>query len=251
MSIRDSNVYGRFVNLSVLAVARITRRDQHLTHYRMKWLASKLLRWPADLVETCLPAEKQAGLLNCIERVKDVDGDIVECGVSRAGGTILMADALRAQQSPKRIFAFDSFEGMPEAVDQDTLSDGRRVYVAGVLSSTSIELVREKARRFGHADRVTFHKGYFQESMPRAIAPNARVSLALIDCDQYAGTYYCLEYLYEKVPPGGMMLFDDYEGAGEIDTPGVKRAVTDFLQGRPESGRVVPIGGSLYGMVKV
>jgi hypothetical protein len=250
MSIRDHQLYGRLVRLSNLAVARITGRDQHLTHYRMKWLASKVLHWPADLVESCLPPEKQRGLLASVERVKDIEGDIVECGVFRAGGTVLIADALRAQQSKKRIFGFDSFEGMPEAMDEDTMSDGRKVYVAGVLSATSIELVREKVRRFGHADRVTFYKGYFQDSMPGALAPSARVSLALIDCDQYAGTKYCLEFLYDKVAAGGMVLFDDYEAADEIDTPGVKRAVSEFLRGKPEDGQVVPVGGTLYGMVK-
>jgi O-methyltransferase len=217
----------------------------------MKWLANKLLHWPVDLVESCLPLEKQRGLLGCIEQVKNIEGDIVECGVYRGGGTILIADELRAQHSTKRILAFDSFEGMPDAMDEDAMSNGRKVYVAGVLSTTSLDLVRDKVRRFGHADRVTFYKGYFQDSIPRAIASNDRVSLALIDCDQYAGTKYCLDYLYDKVTPGGMMLLDDYEGPGEVDTPGVKRAVSEFLQGKPERGHMVPLGGTLYGMVKM
>src|SRR5689334_4357490 len=128
MKIRGSALYGQFVISSVNALARITGREQHLMHYQMKWFAAKTLGWSTDLVESCLPAEKQRGLLDCITRVRDVPGDIVECGVYRAGGTILMAKILQEQRSQKRIYGFDSFEGMPAAVEQDALMDGRRAY---------------------------------------------------------------------------------------------------------------------------
>lgn len=250
MTVRNSAAYGRLVNFAVSSLSRVTRSDRHLLHYRMKWFASRVLHWPADLVESCLPPEKQSGLLDAVARVAGVEGDIVECGVYRAGGTLLMADALRTAGSSKRILAFDSFEGMPDAIEQDAMSDGRTVYQAGVLSTTSLELVTEKVRRFGHQERVSFYKGYFDQTMPAAIPPGFRVSLALIDCDQYAGTKFCLEMLYDKMPRGGMLLFDDYDAPEEVDTPGVKRAVTEFLRGKPEEGKVVPAGGTLYRLEK-
>ena len=250
MSFRNSRAYARLVRFSVSSIARITGREWHLTHYRAKWVANRVFHFPVDLVESCLPPEKQKALLDCVERVRDVDGDIVECGVYRAGGTLLMADALRAAGSAKRILAFDSFEGMPDATEHDAMSDGKVVYEAGVLSTTSLELVTEKIRRFGHANRVSFYKGYFEQTLPAAILPGQRISMALIDCDQYSGTKFSLEHLYDKVSPGGMLLFDDYDAPVGLDTPGVKVAVTEFLHGKPEEGKVARLGGSLYGVQK-
>ena len=181
----------------------------------------------------------------------DVPGDIIECGVYRAGITLVMADTLRSSGSSKIIHGFDSFEGMPEALNQDALPTGQIVYHQGVLSTTSLVMVMEKMKVFGHQDRVVFHKGFFQDTMPGAISADSRFSFVLIDCDQYAGTKFCLEFLYDKVNPGGMILIDDYFLPKNLDTPGVKIAVDEFLQGKSEAGLLGELALSLYGFRKI
>jgi hypothetical protein len=251
MGLQENRLFNKFVFSLVTAWSDITKQDNHLTYFRLKWLAHKVLGYQADLMESCLPPEKLQALLSCLQNTMDIPGDIIECGVYRAGNTLLMADALRSSGSAKTIHGFDSFEGMPEALSQDALPTGEIVYQQGVLACTSLAMVREKMKVLGHQDRVIFHKGFFQDTMPGVISADSRFSFVLIDCDQYAGTKFCLELLYDKVNPGGMILIDDYFVPGNHDTPGVKIAVDEFLQGKPEAGRIEHLALSLYGFDKI
>jgi hypothetical protein len=235
----------------VTALSNLTKQDNHLIYFRLKWLAYKVLGYQGDLMESCLPSEKLQALWSCLRNTMEIPGDVIECGVYRAGNTLVMADALRASGSAKIIHGFDSFEGMPEAQIQDALPTGRIVYQQGVLSNTSLAMVTEKMKVFGHQDRVIFHKGFFQDTMPGVISADSRFSFVLIDCDQYAGTKFCLELLYDTVNPGGMILIDDYFGPEDIDTPGVKIAVDEFLQGKREGNHLEHLALSLYGFKKL
>jgi len=235
----------------VTAWAKLTKQDYHLAAFRLKRLASKLFGYRIDMVESCLQLEKRQALLSCLYHSMEIPGDIIECGVYRAGVTLIMADALKSSGSSKTIHGFDSFEGMPEALTQDALPTGEIVYHRGVLSATSLALAMEKIKVFGHQGRVTFYQGFFQDVMPRVISDEARISLALIDCDQYAGTKFCLEFLYDKVNPGGMILIDDYFLSRNLDTPGVRIAVDEFLAGKTEANNLKQLALSLYGFKKI
>ncbi len=57
-----------------------------------------------------------------------------------------------------------------------------------------------------------------------------RVAWAHIDVDIYAAVRDCLEYLYPRMAPGGMIVLDDY---GFPSCPGARRAVDEFFAGRP------------------
>lgn len=251
MQLKGNRSFNKFIFQLVTALSNLTKQDHHVTYFRLKWLANKFIGYQADLVESCLPPEKVQALLSCLQNTMEVLGDVIECGVYRAGNTLLMADALRSSGSAKIIHGFDSFEGMPEAQSQDALPSGEIVYQQGVLAHTSLAVGREKMKVFGHQDRVIFHQGFFQDVMPGAISADSRFSFVIIDCDQYAGTKFCLEFLYDKVNPGGMILIDDYFLAENIDTPGVKIAVDEFLKGKPEAERLEPLALSLYGFKKL
>ena len=251
MPLKASRLYNQFILYLVTALSKLAKQDFQSTQFRLKRLAHKLFGYKTDLVESCLQPEKRQALLSCLQNTKNIPGDIIECGVYRAGITLVMADTLRSSGSSKIIHGFDSFEGMPEALNQDALPTGQIVYHQGVLSTTSLVMVMEKMKVFGHQDRVVFHKGFFQDTMPGAISADSRFSFVLIDCDQYAGTKFCLEFLYEKVNPGGMILIDDYFLPENLDTPGVKIAVDEFLQGKSEAGLLGELALSLYGFRKI
>ena len=57
------------------------------------------------------------------ERVKDVPGDIVECGVSVGHGILAFALLCELSGSNRKIWAFDSFEGFPPPTNQDRKTD--------------------------------------------------------------------------------------------------------------------------------
>ena len=58
-----------------------------------------------------------------IEQTKNIEGDIVECGVSIGHGTLLFLLLSEFVGVERMCYGFDSFEGFPEPVDKDETSD--------------------------------------------------------------------------------------------------------------------------------
>jgi len=53
------------------------------------------------------------------EMVKDVKGDIVECGVARARSLIILSTLNKIYGLDRQIYGYDSFEGFPEPTIED------------------------------------------------------------------------------------------------------------------------------------
>jgi O-methyltransferase len=52
-----------------------------------------------------------------------------------------------------------------------------------------------------------------------------------VDCDIYESHLDCLNLLYDRLVPGGIVVFDDY---AQPKWPGATRAVDEFFADRPE-----------------
>ncbi len=91
----------------------------------------------------------------------------------------------------------------------------------------SVEICRDLLEtRIGYnKDYLHYHKGRFQVTLPNVINDISRIAILRLDGDLYASTKVCLEYLYNKVVPGGFVIIDDY-GCYE----GCKKAVDEFRE---------------------
>lgn len=170
-------------------------------------------------------------LQECLDivRMEGLDGDLAECGVWRGGGCILMAGYAAAYGLVgKRIFAADSFQGLPQPSSPHDagldLSKERFPELA-----VSLDAVRETFRAYG-LDRpnVQYLPGWFKDSLPAA--PISRLALLRMDGDLYESTIDILSNLYDKVVPGGIVVVDDY---GAIEA--CRLAIRDFFQERGPS----------------
>jgi O-methyltransferase len=80
-------------------------------------------------------------------------------------------------------------------------------------------------RTIGYPEELlTYHVGWFQETLPRDAPGLGPVALLRLDGDWYESAVVCLEHLYPHVAPGGVVVVDDY-GHWE----GCRRAVNEFL----------------------
>ena len=72
-------------------------------------------------------------------------------------------------------------------------------------------------------NKIHYHKGWFQDTVPKDVEEIEKIAILRLDGDLYASTKVCLEYLYDKVVPKGLIIIDDY-GTYE----GCKKAVDEF-----------------------
>lgn len=162
-----------------------------------------------------------------------LEGCFVECGVG--AGSQIMAMQLAVQGTDKKIYAFDSFEGIPMAGEYDTSQPGigeikhnqfaplKERLVSSGITCHSDKNVIENFERFGiPLTNILFIKGWFQDTLP--IFPTGVISLLRLDGDLYESTMVCLEHLYPLLVEGGVVILDDHA----LD--GAKKAVHDYFK---------------------
>jgi macrocin-O-methyltransferase TylF-like protien len=166
-----------------------------------------LYRAPFVNFETNISAAGINDLLEAVEQTAHLSGDVVECGSSRCGASVIMANYLRSHGYSKRVIACDSFQGF----DQHELRKerGSRLTTTGErdCTSTSFEYVQSKLKALKLRDKVTPVKGFFAETLPLLKGP---FSFALIDCDLSESLQFCAETLWPRLAHGGCVAFDDY-----------------------------------------
>jgi O-methyltransferase len=173
-----------------------------------------------------------------------IDGAFVECGVWRGGSMQAIARTLLASGVADRdLHLYDTFEGMPPPGKEDRRRDGKPAAevletsprTSNVWAIAGLDDVRAGMAETGYPmERVDFHPGLVEDTIP-AQAPE-RIALLRLDTDWYASTRHELEHLYDRVPRGGVIVFDDY-GFWE----GARQAVDEFLAVRGEPLLLVPM----------
>jgi hypothetical protein len=147
----------------------------------------------------------------------------------------------RFQDDPKwperEIWGFDSFEGLPEPSSEDVSTewDNTQHIRAGLVSDTSVNgVVQMLEKRHVSADFIAndLHMvpGWFDDTLPGF---DAKIALLHIDVDLYDSYLTVLHELYDKVVPGGVIAFDEYE---HERYPGATKAIDTFFEGKP--GRI-------------
>ncbi len=162
----------------------------------------------------------------------NISGDIVECGVWRGGSAMLAALTLiEKKQTHRKIYLYDTFEGMPEPTNKDI--DIHGVPYSSLwkkekdLLTVSLDEVKENMNATGYPiENIIFIKGMVEDTIPRTI-PN-QVALLRLDTDLYESTYHELVHLYPKVVPQGVIIIDDY---GHFQ--GAQEATEKYFSGEP------------------
>ena len=150
-----------------------------------------------------------------------ISGDFVEMGCYKGDTSLLLAEVLKESGLSKRLWIYDSFEGLPEKSleDESVLGENFR---GGELFVTKRE-VKERFLRAGLSVPV-IKKGWFSElcgsDMPEKIA------FAFLDGDFYESIRDSLRLVLPRMVEGGILVVHDYTNPA---LPGVRRAVDEIL----------------------
>jgi O-methyltransferase len=128
-----------------------------------------------------------------------------------------------------RVFAFDSFEGLPPS---DHPADRHGQWGKGAMAN-SVEVIRQKMETHPFAKRVpaTYTKGYFKQSLTDALIDDLKAlppSIVTIDVDYYTSTLEALLWLDRFIVSGALIYFDDVWAFHGHPDYGQIRAIRDF-----------------------
>jgi Methyltransferase domain len=110
------------------------------------------------------------------------------------------------------VHTFDSFEGMPAAVDEkDREWTSGDDWVPGQFRGRYQELEAYCAARYKN---YQIHRGYFERSINDAFLNSLQLSppaLIWIDCDYYSSAKVIIDRLLDHIPNGCVLYFDDLD----------------------------------------
>jgi len=167
-------------------------------------------------------------ILEHLHRSLALEGDVCEFGVAQGATSALLAGEL--VQTAKRLWLFDSFEGLPRPTDKDVLIDdifelGSMERYAGTMAYGS-EHVIGRLREVGFpGSRVSIVPGFIERTIDKPGLP-ARVCFAYVDFDFYEPIKLALDFLDRVLPVGGHVVVDDYGWF----SAGAKSAVDEFAR---------------------
>jgi hypothetical protein len=152
---------------------------------------------------------------------KHLPGDIVEIGVFKGSGvsTFLKFIQIFCPNSNKKVIGFDIF-GVDESIDvlnKDTELDAlymNAVYDRVQSDELSLESVTNRINSLGiDSNKFKLINGDVENTIPKFLQENQgfRASLIYIDVDLDRPTYHSLINLWDRLLPGGVILFDEYE----------------------------------------
>lgn len=178
-------------------------------------------------------------VLSNYDKISQVEGDMVECGVWRGGFSIFLSHAF----PEKKMWCCDSYEGfqpLENAKHQYSKERHTPSFTHGAVGplAISLEEVKQHFKYYGlgDEDRIKFLKGFVKDTLPTSDIK--KISILRIDVDAYSATLETLEELYDKVQSKGWIIFDDsclYETLDAIKTFFKDREIPPYIC-HPETG---------------
>ncbi|TVQ87949.1 MAG: macrocin O-methyltransferase [Bacteroidetes bacterium] len=166
----------------------------------------------------------------------NIQGSIVICGVWRGGSAMLIAKMLSNRNIfDKKIYLFDTFEGMSAPSQHDIDFRGNHAFVLlkenennkekSVWCLADLADVKNNMMLTNYPEEnIIYIKGKVENTIPEN-SPKEDISLLHLDTDWYESTKHELQFLYPKLVLNGILLIDDY-GHWE----GCRKAVDEYFK---------------------
>ncbi len=186
----------------------------------------------AILQHTLLDKERALSLwkLQKCLNTHSIAGDVVECGSYKGGSSAI----LRAAMGDRKLWIYDSFEGMPATTEKDGIE---AVNYVGECKASEQDVIEILNKTGAHPDEYIISKGWFQDSFKKVLPRS--VAFLHVDADWYDSVTLVLNTFYDLIPSGGCVVLDDF-GYWE----GCREAFYDFCAERNEKPLLERVGCS-------
>jgi O-methyltransferase len=193
------------------------------------------------ILDRCLrysmtPKLRMLALLNSINYVYDnnIQGDFVEAGVWKGGNLILFNILNKKRKSSKKIYGYDTFEGMPRPGQYDSKwgvsVEGKynKKIKEGGWAKCTVDEVNKNILRECPSHNTILVKGKIEDTLLFEKNIPEKISILRLDTDFYTSTKIELEILFPRLEKDGILIIDDY---GSYD--GVRKAVDEYFKKKP------------------
>ncbi|MEY8518859.1 TylF/MycF/NovP-related O-methyltransferase [Lachnospiraceae bacterium 29-84] len=173
------------------------------------------------------------------KKITQLPGDVIELGVFKGGGLVQWATfrELLENENSRKIVGFDTFGEFP--VSGEIESDKEFIDKWNVQFKDEFVAREEiyKSLEWKGIGNVELVQGDILQTLPKYLEGHRhmKISLLHIDTDVYEPCKIGLELLYERVVPGGVIVFDDY-----ATIEGETLAVDEFFANRKHSFQKFP-----------
>ncbi len=146
-------------------------------------------------------------------------GSIIEIGVWRGGTGALIARQARNCGIEDRVFLCDTFMGVVKAGERDS------GYKGGEHSDTSRQAVEDLILTRMNLDNVEILEGIFPDQTGHLVE-GMLFRFCHIDVDVYQSAKDVVDWIWDRMVPGGLVVFDDY---GFYGCDGITRYVEEQM----------------------
>lgn len=209
----------------IIYIYELLYKEQILEKYDKKFLKNI-----SGLKDRCfLDSEEKFTLYSSMIATSKLPGNIAEVGVYKGGSAKLLCE----MKNNKKIFLFDTFEGLPQTTKKDNIK-------SGWLSYTSLESVKKYLKNY---NSVYFYKGFFPNSAKKL--KKEKFCLVHLDTDLYQSTLDSLKFFWPKLVKGGRIISHDYNVKKNL---AIKTAFQEFFKKSPE--KMIEIADSQVMIIK-
>lgn len=149
----------------------------------------------------------------------NIEGDIVEFGCYSGTTSLFITRLLRASGSIKKLWVYDSFDGLPEKTSQD-LSPLGDLFVRGQLRYTKADFIHNFRKANLPIPIIT--KKWFHQVEDSELPE--KICMAFLDGDYYKSIRASINLVRDRIQDGGLVIVDDYDNPS---LPGAAKAVLE------------------------
>jgi O-methyltransferase len=167
---------------------------------------------------------------------KHLPGDFVECGTNTGIMSLAICNYIDFNATGKSFYLYDTFQGMPE--EQILLAErmlGR--HLENNMYEDCFETARNNFKPFPRAKLI---RGKVPDTL--GTQEIEQVCYLMLDMNLAVPEVAAIEYFWEKMVPGGLILFDDYGWLAYIEQ---KKALDAFAASKGVKILTLPTGQGL------
>lgn len=171
-----------------------------------------------------------------LKKTIGIPGDIVEFGTWKGSNFLFLTKMLSLLEpnSPKKVFGFDNFAGLPDP----SAEDGTYAATQSGKYKGNEEILRQAITLFGLDSRIQLVVGDALVTIPNFKSENKEsiFSFCYLDFDLYEPTIAALELIEDSISVGGVIVFEE---ALTVEWPGETLAMKEYLRNTNKKFRML------------